>query len=307
MKPSMKRRPLLSAALTLSTMLLGVGALPLPASLDKKAAIAGPTTPSDRWAVLVGVNNYQGKTVDTVGSLGDVADLRDVLLRSGWRDDHILVLTENNATATRIRESWKWLIARATDTSFSVFHYSGHVKQMAGDKDRDGEDTDEFLWSVDNQFLSDGEFAASMRQLHGWGWVSVSGCEAAGFNEGIAAPNRLFTASSLETQKSYEEPNWGNSVHMGFFADQGLLQRFGDTNGDKRVSLQEGFNYSANNTPSKTDNQRKGIQTPVMSGGDGTEWFLENLPLPAPPPSSGGGDGGGGGGTHCLICIPPRP
>lgn len=296
------------------TLLSILGLLALTVGLAPQVS-AGPSAPSDRWALLVGINDYQGKTVDTVGSVGDVADLREVLLRSGWRDDHIMVLTENNATAARIREGWKWLIGNATDTSFSVFHYSGHVKQLAGDKDGDGEDVDEFLWSVDNQFLSDGEFAASMRQLRGWGWVSVSGCEAAGFNEGIAAPNRIFTASSLETQKSYEEPNWGNSVHMGFLADQGMLQKHADRNGDNRVSIQEAFAYSANNTPNKTGKQRKGIQTPVISGGDGTEWFLENPPIPAA--SGGGGNGGGGnggGGTggpkpggSCLICIPPRP
>jgi hypothetical protein len=36
------------------------------------------------WALLVGVNRYQGRTRDTFGSVADVAVLREVLLAHGW-------------------------------------------------------------------------------------------------------------------------------------------------------------------------------------------------------------------------------
>jgi outer membrane biosynthesis protein TonB len=63
------------------------------------AARQRPDDPaSHHWAVLVGVNRYQGRTGDTLGSVADVAVLRAELLRRGWRDDHILVLTDGHAT-----------------------------------------------------------------------------------------------------------------------------------------------------------------------------------------------------------------
>src|SRR6185503_15223382 len=99
------------------------------------------------------------------------------------------------------RAGLQWLVDRSSPTSFSVFHYSGHVKQLAGDRDHDGEAVDEFLWSQDNVFLADAELADAAHRLRGLGWFDIAGCEAAGFDDGISAPNRLFTASSREAEK----------------------------------------------------------------------------------------------------------
>ncbi|HUQ39594.1 MAG TPA: caspase family protein [Acidimicrobiales bacterium] len=262
----------------LALLLTCVVAAALPAALPTRPALAGPPAVADKWALLVGVNAYRGKVQKTIGSVGDVADVRQLLIANGWASDHILVLTDDNATAARIREGFRWLAGHSSDASYSVFHYSGHVKQMTGDLDRDGEDKDEFLWPVDNNYISDGEFGAAMRAVKGWAWVNVSGCEAAGFNEGVASPKRLFTASSNEPEKSYEQPSWKNSVHTGYMVDYGMLRGEADANHDGALSITEGFRFSERLAPQMTAKQAKGAQHPYMSGGDGSEWFL------APPP-----------------------
>ncbi|MCU1484299.1 MAG: hypothetical protein JWN67_1045 [Actinomycetia bacterium] len=258
-----------------------VAALALVAVAPATSHAAG----DERWALLVGVNDYAGRTHDTVGAVGDATDLRDVLLRAGWRSDHIRVLLDRRASAAAIRDGLSWLASHASPRSFTVFHYSGHVKQIGGDRDHDGEATDEYLWGADNRFIADGELAQRVRPMAGRVWVDIAGCEAAGFDDGISSRNHLFTASSRENEKSYEQPKWRNSVFSGFLVDQALLHGAAGTSRDGRTSIQRAFAHAASNAPKMTARQSRGPQHPVLRGGDGNEWYLGSPPPPPPPPA----------------------
>jgi hypothetical protein len=257
-------RKLLACLVALGTVLL----------LPGTAHAAG----DERWALLVGVNDYAGRTHDTVGAVGDAVDFRDALLRAGWANDHIRVLTDRQASAQAISDGIRWLGSHATARSFTIFHYSGHVKQLGGDRDRDGEATDEYLWGADNRFIADGALARSFRTFPGRLWVDIAGCEAAGFDDGISGPSRLFTASSKEVEKSYEHPKWRNSVFTGLLVDQVLLH------GDVHTSIQRAFAHAAADAPRITARQARGPQHPVLRGGDGSEWFIAPPPPPEPAP-----------------------
>ncbi len=245
------------------------------------AASAAPKHGAPKWALLVGINNYRGAVAKTAGSVGDVEDLKQVLINSGWPADHVRTLTDDQATGEAIRAGWRWLASVSTDASFSVFHYSGHTKQMSGDKDRDGEALDEYLWPVDNNFLSDAELGAAMRRVKGHSWTDMSGCEAAGYDDGISAPTRLFTGASRENEKGYDSADWKNSIFTGLLADRGITQGRADANTDGIVTIHEAFKYAEVNAPELTKRQAKGPQHPYLAGGDGTEWYL-NPPAPAP-------------------------
>ncbi len=259
-----------------------IGALLLALLALNPPATAAPGGEDDRWALIVGVDRFQGRTRPNVGSVGDARDFRELLVRRGWRDDRIRVLTDEAATAEGIQAGLRWLVDSSTPDSISVFHYSGHVKQIGGDKDGDGEALDEYLWPHDNRFISDGELARSLRQLRGFAWIDISGCEAGGFNEqGVASPRRLFSASSAEPEKSYEHPGWANSVWNGLLVDQGMLQGAADSDGDGHVTLREAVNWAAPRATEMTKGEPKGPQRPFATGGEEIEWF----PKPAPPPS----------------------
>jgi hypothetical protein len=88
----------------------------------------------------------------------------------------------------------------------------------------------------------------------------------------------VFTASSRETEKSYEHPDWRNSIFTGTEVDQGILQRMGDVDANGKVSIQEAFAFAADQAPKLTARQRRGAQHPVGAGGDGSEWFLDGPP-----------------------------
>lgn len=249
----------------------------VPAGVE--TADAAPAA-DNSYALLIGINVHQPKTRNNVGGVGDVEEMRLALMRSGWRADHIRTLTDRAATADGIRAGLQWLVSKSTEGGFSVFSYSGHVKQSG---------RTEYLWPHDNRHIPDTELAASLRQLKGRAWINISGCEAAGFDEGVSAPNRLFTASSRATEKSYEYPEAANSVFTWLMVERGLSGGQADANKDGRVSIQEAFRYAADRAPGMTAGQRHGAQTPQIAGGDGTEWFLgfdrpNTGPAPAPAP-----------------------
>lgn len=254
-------------ALLLTLLVAGVLGATVPAS-------AAPTPAAgERRALLIGIDTFQGATRPNFGGVGDVADVRQALLKAGWADDQIRVLTNGAATAGAIRTGLQWLVDSSTPTSMSVFHYSGHVKQVG---------STEYLWPHDNSFIADTELAGKIRQIKGKAWIDISGCEAAGFDEGISSPDRLFTASSESTEKSYEIPNMRQSVFTLLLVDQAMLQGMGDANRDGKVSVQEAFAYAAPRAPQITAGQSQGPQHPVMAGWDGTPLFLQAAAAPAP-------------------------
>src|ERR687893_1771710 len=73
------------------------------------ASAAPAPAAGERWALLVGVDRFQGATRPNYGAVNDVADVRQALLKNGWADDHIKVLTDGGATAGTIRAGLQWL------------------------------------------------------------------------------------------------------------------------------------------------------------------------------------------------------
>jgi hypothetical protein len=257
------------------------------AGLSASPSAAAPVAGHERSALIVGVGKHTGgRPVGTVGGAGDARVVQEALRRAGWRDDQMRVLVDAAATAAAIREGITWLQSRSNDSSFSIFHYSGHTFQRGGDPDRDGEALDEFLVPYDTRnLLADREVSERLRGIQGWLWANFAGCEAIGFDDaGLSGPRRLVTASSAEPEKSYERPDWRMSVYVGLMFDEGVLKGRADADRDGTVSIHEAFAYAAREAPIMTARQRKGPQNPQMRGGDGQPWFL--APPPPPPPST---------------------
>ena len=274
------------------------------------AASAGPTADGNRSALIIGVSAHPGnRPKGTVGGAGDAAAMADVFRRAGWAESELRVLVDGAATAGAIRAGIDWLRDRSSAGSFSVFHYSGHVYQRPNDPDGDGEALDEFLVPYDTRnIIADRELGNRLNAIQGWLWTNISGCEAAGFNEGgLAGPKRLFTGSSHEHEKSYERPDWRMSVYTGLFAREAVLNRHGDTNRDGTVTIQEAFRYAEGGAPPMTRTQRKGVQTPFLAGGDGTEWHFKPPAPPPPPPAPSNAPSAPAPQKLCLlpgICLP---
>ncbi len=247
---------------------------------------ADPAT--TRWALLIGINDHMGRVADNYGSRQDAEDLRAHLLAQGWRDDHILLITDRNATRANIVDGIRWLAAKTNHQSLGIFHYSGHSKKWYGqDHDGDGEVTDEGIWPTDDRFIVDSEFVRLMDAVNPFAlWVNFSTCNSAGFADpGLAKPGRILTFSSGEPQKSYENPAWDNSVWMYWLVDEGMRQGRADANVDGRITVEEAFWWARVPAQQTTKLQSRGQQDAVIVDlVDGDFDFV--IPKPPPPPTT---------------------
>lgn len=196
---------------------------------------------SFHWAVVVGVNRYRG-VGDTLGSVRDAEVLRDELLARGWREDHVLVLTDEQATGERIIAALDWLARKTDGRSTVVFSMSGHIRHRGGVS---------ALWPHDSRYIWADELGRLLapieaRQM----WVSFQGCHAAGLSApGVERDGRVITYSSHVREKSYEDPETGQSLQGFYLFSEGIRDGWGDRaetgDGDGRVSVQEAFAWGA--------------------------------------------------------------
>jgi hypothetical protein len=238
--------------------------------------VAAPPQGDDKWALIIGVNDHIGRTRDNIGAVGDAMAFKELMSRHGFREDRVRVLTDGAATAAGIRQGIQWLIDNCNENSYCVFHFSGHTKQMGSGDVTGG--PHEYLWPSDNRFISDDEFAESMKRLRGHAWIDLANCESAGFDHGISSPRRLFTGASQESEKGFEYPPTSTSVWTQALVRQAMLNGGGDLDGDGHVSLREALPNAATTAARMTAGQSPSPQHPYIAGGEESDWF--------PPPGA---------------------
>jgi hypothetical protein len=257
-----------SAALPELDIAAELGPPPGPRTDPRPSAVAPPAA---RFALLVGVTDYRAPTVDTIGSAKDATFLAEQLLANGWLAGNVRVLLDAEATGAALREGLDWLAERSQPGTFALFHYSGHVKQKGG--------TREALWPVDRAFLDDTALVAALAPARGRMWVDIAGCEAGSFGDGFPTDRVLFTASSKQTEKSYEYPEWGMSIWTGLVFDLGLRQGRSDADGDGRTTVGEALRYGQYYAQAISLGQQPyGQQTPEVSGPADLGWTLADPP-----------------------------
>src|SRR5262249_3705569 len=107
LSPSMRRLILLVPLIVLG-LAAGLG-----------TAQAAPSSDGDRWALLIGIDHFQGATRPNTGAVGDAEDTKMALLNAGFPADHIKTLTDSAATNSAIKDGLSWLASKSSDTSFS--------------------------------------------------------------------------------------------------------------------------------------------------------------------------------------------
>ena len=125
---------------------------PTAATATPEAAAHEPE-PGARYALLVGVSDYPGTRDDLPSGGADVAAMRDLLVgRYGFRPEHVLTLTDREATRGAVRRAVARHLGRAGGTA--VLYFSGHGVRLAGnlgrpDSEREGRDEAFYLWADD--------------------------------------------------------------------------------------------------------------------------------------------------------------
>ncbi|MCW2607516.1 MAG: peptidase caspase catalytic subunit p20, partial [Frankiales bacterium] len=232
---------------------------------------ARTAAPADRYAFLVGVQDYRRPTKDTIGSRKDVQFVRQSLLDAGWLPGNIRVVVDGQASGAAVREGMRWLAGKSVPGTFAFFHYSGHVKQFGGGS--------EALWPVDRDFVRDAEVTRLLSPAQGRVWVDIAGCEAGSFLPGLPSDRVLVTTSSKASEKSYEYPEWGMSVWTGLLFDLAVVQGQADADADGRTTMGEALRYSTYYAQRITLRQEPhGRQTPQTAGDPVRGWTLADPP-----------------------------
>lgn len=226
------------------------------------------------WAVIIGPDHYQGSTGNTIGSAKDARVLTEALHSRGWRGDHVLTLTDAQATGANIRRAFDWLAKKTDERSTVAVSFSGHMDHRGS-----GPGTTAALWTHDNQRIWPDEFGQAMGAIQADRmWITLQGCHAAGLAApGVEGDRRLVTYSSHPGEKSREDPQVNMSVMGNYFFREGLQQGWGNDGNPQGVSVQGAFDWAAPRANTRT----AGTQTPVMSDGLGEPFTLEVAPVPA--------------------------
>lgn len=236
---------------------------------------------SNYWALLIGINAYQGSTRDNIGSYQDARDLRKHLRSLGWKSDHIVLLANTNATASMIIQSIRWLRSKANSSSVVVFHYAGHEKPVRSSADGDNESRDIALHASDNKLILDGTLGKELGRVRAAKmWINLAVCRAGGFRDaGMIKTGRVLTFASPESELAYEDPAVKHTVFGWYEVNEGMMQGTADSNKNGHVTVEEAYKYARPYTIRRTSGRQHPFIVDKLSGS-----LTLRPPKPAPPP-----------------------
>lgn len=236
------------------------------------------------WAVVVGIDDYPGGDADLRAAVADARDVDNALAAYGVPANHRLMLLDKQATADNIRGALAWMAGRASADSTAVFFYSGHVRQVAGDPDRDGEVVDEAIVAADGDNVYDGQVAELLRGMDARAaWIGVAACYGAGFDD-VLANGRILTAAAGENDVAYENSSLGHSYMVEYMVRRAMLQ------GKAPASVQDAFAWARTQIARDYPNRQPAIldrsRGPVVLGRATTPTpsAPERKPQASPPP-----------------------
>ena len=246
------------------------------------------------WALMVGIDDYPGSDADLNAGTADAREVDAALAAYGVPGPRRILLQDQQATADNIRAGLAWLAGRASSDATVVFFYSGHVRQVTGDADRDGEATDEAIVASDGDPVYDGEVAGIFRNMEARSvWLGIAGCYGSGFDDALA-PGRVLTAAAGEGDLAYENSALGHSYLVEYMVHRAMLQ------GRASGSVQESFSWAQgqiakdypNRQPVMVDRSRAPMvlgsrtQAPPAQSASEPPASAEPQPAPSPDPAT---------------------
>jgi hypothetical protein len=196
-------------------------------TIDRKETGAAPPPPTgNKFAILVGVNDYIDPAInDLVGCVEDAADLRTYLTFKGYQISYFLA--DAQATEANIKQAIANVVARAGSDSTIVFAFSGHgakseeVGLSAGNSVICTADSG---WGTSGN-LTDIELRDAFANYQGRLMVFLDTCRSGGMNE-VATGNakRYMTTACSDDGYGFGIPQYQNGAWGYWFVDRGLVR-----------------------------------------------------------------------------------
>lgn len=277
---------------------------------DADATIATMTAASqstsrpikDKWALVVGISNFQDPSMNLKYAAKDATDFRNYLIQDAhFKSDHVKLLTDKEATRQNIVNhiGEKWLKRIANSDDLVVIYLSTHgssAKQEAGSANfivpHDGNLENIVLNGIPMQWLTAGikdlvhsdRIVLVLDVCHG----GAVGDGAKGLRRGetefdpskvSVGEGQVIVASSQADQISWESKKYPNGVFTRRLLE-GLRK-----NGEK-TGLRDAFQFMKERVEEEVLRDRAHLQTPVLV----TKWWQGDdvvLAAPATAPRQG--------------------
>jgi hypothetical protein len=192
---------------------------------DKQIGEASPPTPTDKYAILVGVNDYSDPFInDLVGCVEDAMDWRTYLVGEGYQISYFLA--DSQATEANVKAAIADVVSRANSNSTIVFAFSGHgaksneVGMSAGNSVVCCHDSG---WGT-NGNLTDLELQTAFSGYQGRLLVFLDSCRSGGMDEVATGSNRYMTTTCTDSGYGFGIPWYQNGAWGYWFVDRGLIQ-----------------------------------------------------------------------------------
>lgn len=221
-----------------------------------------PEPTANKWAVVIGIADYQGRGNDLWHPDEDAKDMKKALVNNyGFDDGNIKLLVNRKATARAILDAIDWLVKNEDAESTVVFFFSGHgyrapdddynndgILDEGWDADEELDKHDEVIVTHDMYGLPDGLLKQKLSALESQKVALIFGsCYSGGMfddDDDLQAPNRVICSACKADQYAWDYLLLGNTLFGYYFVDEGILQGLADANGDEMVSMEEALAYA---------------------------------------------------------------
>ena len=214
----------------------------------------------NKWAVVIGIADYQGRSNDLWHPDEDAIEMREALIDNyGFPEENIQMLLNREATAQAIIDAIRWLASVEDADSTVVFFFCGHgIRGLDGSWDDDDESDgyDEGIVTTDMYVLPDGpsttyvtlgnEFANFESQKFA---LVFGSCHSGGMfddDDDLQASGRVICSACKAEQYGWDYRKLGNTLFGYYFVDGAVLQGLAEglhVGGDG-VSMEEALDYA---------------------------------------------------------------
>jgi hypothetical protein len=189
---------------------------PAPVVTPKPASFSAPKPTSggaNNTALLIGLDKAPGSD-PLQGMVQDTKTMKTMLLRAGYKEENITVLTNSKATKGAILHELDRLAARTSGKGLAVVSISSHSGVSGGDMT--------FATGGGGR-VSRAELAARLKKVRGKLWTTISTCYSGAYDTpGITGSNRIAVFTAAKDELSYQ--NAAGSVTIVYMIQRGMIE-----------------------------------------------------------------------------------
>lgn len=212
------------------------------------------TKPSEKYAYLIGISNYQDSDQELTLGSSDAIKFKSFLeKKAGFNPNKTILRVDSEAGYSQITQDLKSFTRKSSNNDLFIFYYSGHGDRLETDKSGNNgyeyiicpyDDTADYKNS-----LNGSQFQLWIKDIEAKNLVFIfDSCNSGGMIEALTSNNPfsnkyIIIASCQENESSVGDEKLDGGVFTYF-----LLEAFStnksDANKDGWISIEEAFAYA---------------------------------------------------------------